>query len=50
LEEKDVAIDQIESVVCEGPVAAELVERLTALAGAQRLGPGSDPETTMGRR
>jgi acyl-CoA reductase-like NAD-dependent aldehyde dehydrogenase len=37
-------------VIVERPVAAELVERLTALAGAQRLGPGLDPETTMGRR
>lgn len=35
-------------VVADRAVAAELVERLTALARAQRLGPGLDPETTMG--
>ena len=35
-------------VVVERTVAGELAERLTALAAAQRLGPGIDPETTMG--
>jgi acyl-CoA reductase-like NAD-dependent aldehyde dehydrogenase len=35
-------------VIVERPAAAELVERLATLAAAQRLGPGLDPETTMG--
>jgi aldehyde dehydrogenase (NAD+) len=35
-------------VIAEKSIAPELVERLIALARAQRLGPGTDPETTMG--
>jgi alpha-ketoglutaric semialdehyde dehydrogenase len=35
-------------VVADRTVAPELVERLAALAAAQRLGPGLEPETTMG--
>jgi aldehyde dehydrogenase (NAD+) len=35
-------------VIVERAVAAELTERLAAAAAAQRLGPGRDPETTMG--
>ncbi|HTZ04441.1 MAG TPA: aldehyde dehydrogenase family protein [Gaiellaceae bacterium] len=35
-------------VIADRAVAAELVERLTGFAAAQRLGSGLDPETTMG--
>jgi acyl-CoA reductase-like NAD-dependent aldehyde dehydrogenase len=35
-------------VIAERPVVRELVDRLTELAAAQQLGPGVDPETTMG--
>ena len=35
-------------VVADRAVAGPLLERLAALAGAVRLGPGLDPETTMG--
>lgn len=35
-------------VIVERSIRAELVERLVELANARRLGPGSDPHTTMG--
>ncbi len=35
-------------VIADRAVADELIERLASLASSQRLGPGLDPETTMG--